>query len=207
VGLRWQVRIRARDGAWPVSSDSVQSLILPMRTGEGDEGKYLTLTREISVPPGNYDLRLVLSDSAGTTGAMYSRDGFVMIGGESPNLSDLLLMPDGAQGAARTIEGNPVRISPTFTPGSARFVQVGYLLTGFAGQDVRVTVAVTEVGKADGVPRISVSFSDRPSSNREFRTQRLGLERLGNGAWDLTVSALLPDRTTVSRVQRMVVRR
>jgi hypothetical protein len=207
VGLRWQVRIRARDGAWPVSSDSVQSLILPMRTGEGDEGKYLTLTREISVPPGNYDLRLVLSDSAGTTGAMYSRDGFVMIGGESPNLSDLLLMPDGAQGAARTIEGNPVRISPTFTPGSARFVQVGYLLTGFAGQDVRVTVAVTEVGKADGVPRISVSFSDRPSSNREFRTQRLGLERLGNGAWDLTVSALLPDRTTVSRVQRMVVTR
>jgi hypothetical protein len=207
VALRWQVRIRGLDGEWPVSIDSAQSLSLPVRSRDGDNGRYLTLAREFALPPGTYDLRLVLSDSAGTTGAMYSRDGFVMIGGESPNLSDLLLMPDGAQGAARTIEGNPVRISPTFTPGSARFVQVGYLLTGFAGQDVRVTVAVTEVGKADGVPRISVSFSDRPSSNREFRTQRLGLERLGNGAWDLTVSALLPDGTTVSRVQRMVVRR
>jgi hypothetical protein len=75
-------------------------------------------------------MRLVLSDSAGTSGAMYARDGFAMIGGADPNLSDIVLMPDGAVGSARTIEGSAVRISPTFTPGSARVVNVGYLLTG-----------------------------------------------------------------------------
>jgi hypothetical protein len=207
VSLRWQVRIRGHDGVWPVSSDMYQTLALPPTTAEGDAGKFLTLVREFTVPRGSYDLRLVLSDSAGTTGAKYSRDGFSMIGGAAPNLSDVVLMPDGAQGAARTIEGVPVRISPTFTPGAARFVQVGYLLTGLAGRDVRVTVQVTEVGKGDGKPRIAVTFTERPTSDRDFRIQQIGLERLRNGAWDLTVSVPLPDGTTVTRTQRMVVRR
>lgn len=207
VSLRWQVRIRGHDGVWPVSSDMHQTLTLPPRASEGDGGKFLTLVREFSVPPGSYDLRLVLSDSAGTTGARYARDGFTMIGGASPNLSDVVLMPEGGQGAARAIEGVPVRISPTFTPGAARFVQVGYLLTGLAGRDVRVTVQVTEVGKGDGEPRIAVTFTERPTSDRDFRVQQLGLERLRNGAWDLTVSVPLPDGTTVTRTQRMVVRR
>jgi hypothetical protein len=207
VSLRWQVRIRGHDGVWPVSSDMYQSLPLPPRAPEGEGGTFLTLVREFAVPPGSYDLRLVLSDSAGTTGARYSRDGFTMIRGSTPNLSDVVLMPEGAQGATRAIEGVPVRISPTFTPGAARFVQVGYLLTGLAGRDVRVTVQVTEVGKGDGEPRIAVTFTERPTSDRDFRIQQIGLERLRNGAWDLTVSVPLPDGTTVTRTQRMVVRR
>lgn len=207
VSLRWQVRVRGHDGVWPVSSDMYQTLTLPPHTAEGDGGKFLTLVREFSVPPGSYDLRLVLSDSAGTTGARYARDGFTMIGGATPNLSDMVLMPEGGQGAARAIEGVPVRISPTFTPGGARFVKVGYLLTGLAGRDVRVTVQVTEVGKGDGEPRIAVTFTERPTSDRDFRVQQVGLERLRNGAWDLTVSVPLPDGTTVTRTQRMVVRR
>jgi hypothetical protein len=207
VALRWQVRIRGSDGEWPVSSDTVQSLSIPARTRDGDNGRYLTLVREFAVPPGSYDLRVVLSDSAGTTGAMYSRDSFTMIGGSGPNLSDLVLMPDGSQGAVRSIEGESVRISPTFTPGNARFVQLGYLLTGLADRDVRVTVQVTEAGKEGDTPRISVTFPERPDSDRAFRTQRLGLERLGTGAWDLSVSVVLPDGTTVTRMQRMVVRR
>ena len=149
---------------------------------------------------------MVLSDSAGTTGAMYSRDGVTVIRGSSPNLSDLVLMPDGNQGAARMIEGEPVRISPTFTPGNARFVRVGYVLTGFADRDVRVTVEVSEAGK-DDEPRIAVTFTERPATDRDFRIQRLGIERLRSGAWDLRVSVPLPDGTTVTRTQRMVVRR
>lgn len=205
VSLRWQVRIRGRDGVWPVSSDTVQSVPLPARA-RGDDQRYLTIAREFAVPPGTYDLRLVLSDSAGTTGAMYSRDGFVVIGGGTPDLSDLVLMPDGGQGAARSIEGESVHLSPTFTPDNARFVRVGYLLTGFADRDVRVTVEVREAGK-DDEPRIAVTFMERPATDRDFRTQRLGIARLGDGAWDLRVSIALPDGNIVTRTQRMVVRR
>src|SRR5690606_11054616 len=40
VALRWQVRIRGTDGEWPVSSDEVQSLELPVRA-RGDKERYL----------------------------------------------------------------------------------------------------------------------------------------------------------------------
>jgi hypothetical protein len=130
-----------------------------------------------------------------------------MPGADQPDLSDLVLMPDGVQGAARTIEGKPIRLSPTFTPGSARFVQLGYVLQGFRGQDVRVSVQVAEAGEGDAEPRIAVTFAERPETDRAFRVQRLGLDRLSNGAWDLTVSVQRPDGTTATRTQRMVVRR
>ena len=199
-------RIRSRDGEWPVSSDTVQSVQLPARA-RGDDKRYLTLVREFALPPGTYDLRLVLSDSAGTAGAMFSRDDIPVIAGREPNLSDLVLLSDGNQGATRIIEGESVRLSPTFTPGRARFVQIGFVLTGFAERDVPVTVRVTEVGKNETEPRIAVTFTERPVSDRDFRTHRLGVERLGDGAWDLSVSITLPDGSTITRSQRMVVNR
>lgn len=72
---------------------------------------------------------------------------------------------------------------------------------------MRVTVRITEAGVPDAEPRIAITFTERPVSDRDFRTQRLALERLGNAAWDLSVSVLLPDGSTVTRTQRMVVRR
>jgi hypothetical protein len=130
----------------------------------------------------------------------------VVLDDDRVGLSDIILLPDGAQGAVRQIEGTSVRLSPTFTPGASRFLQVGYLLHELAGQEVRVAVEVTDLEKA-GSPVVSVSFVERPLTNRDFRTHRVGTEQLKSGAYDLTVTLTLPDGTTQSRVQRMLVRR
>lgn len=206
VALRWQVRIRDVGGGWPVVEDSVQRVTLPPPAARKDAGVYLTLVREFGVTPGTHDVRIVLADTAGRAGASFGRTGIVVLDDDRIGLSDIILLPDGRQGAARQIEGTPVRLSPTFTPGGARFVQVGYVLHELAGQEVRVSVEVTDPEK-EGAPVVSVSFAERPGTNRDFRTHRVGTEQLKPGAYDLTVTLSLPDGRTQSRVQRMLVRR
>src|SRR5690606_38222872 len=157
--MRWQVRIRGRDGSWPVSSDSVFAVALPQVGNDRD--RYLTLVREFALPPGEYDLRLVLSDRAGATGAMYARDGMAIVDGAEPNISDLVLIPDGGQGASRLVENEALHLSSTFTAGSARFVRVGYLLTGLGERDARVTVRVTPAGDRESEKSVvAVEFTD-----------------------------------------------
>jgi hypothetical protein len=206
VALQWQVRIRDVGGGWPVVEDSVQRVTLPAPTARNDAGVYLTLVREFSVTPGNHDVRVVLADTGRRAGASFGRSGIVVLDDDRVGLSDIILLPDGAQGAARQIEGTSVRLSPTFTPGASRFVQVGYLLHELQGQEVRVSVEVTSP-EEERAPVVSVSFAERPGSNRDFRVHRLGVAQLKPGAYDLTVTLTLPDGTTQSRVQRMLVRR
>jgi hypothetical protein len=206
VALQWQVRVRDARGGWPVVEDSVQRVTLPPPAAREDAGVYLTLVREFSVTPGNHDVRVVLADTGRRAGASFGRSGVVVLDDDRVGLSDIILLPDGAQGAVRQIEGTSVRLSPTFTPGASRFLQVGYLLHELAGQEVRVAVEVTDLEKA-GSPVVSVSFVERPLTNRDFRTHRVGTEQLKSGAYDLTVTLTLPDGTTQSRVQRMLVRR
>lgn len=207
--LRWQIRVRTTSGEWAVSTDTVQQIGLPARVDKNtDKDAYLTLIREVPLGPGTYNLRVVLSDPDDRAGAMYARDGFTMIGpGTAPGISDLVLIPDGGQGAARQIEGNPVRLSPTFTPGGAQFVQVGYILTGLAGQEVPVSVTVIKQEKdKPEVTMVSVAFTDRPTTDRDFREQRVGLASLKSGAYDLVVRATLPNGSIAERRQRLVVR-
>jgi hypothetical protein len=85
-------------------------------------------------------------------------------------------------------------------------VQIGYVLHELAGHDVRVSVEVTEPDK-ERAPVVSVSFAERPGTNRDFRTHRVGTAQLKPGAYDLTVTLTLPDGRTQSRVQRMLVGR
>lgn len=206
VNLRWQVRIRSRDGAWPVNSDSIAAVALPPPTPRED-GSFATLIREYSLPPGTYDLRVVLSDSAGTTGAMYSRDGMVVFGVGEAGISDIVLMPDPGKGAAREIEGEPVRLSPTFAAGPAHSVALGYVLQGFAGNAVKVTVEISKVDTDDDRTALALAFDEQPARDREFLIRRIGIERLSNGAYDVTVSVPLPDGSFARRTQRMLVRR
>ena len=58
---------------------------------------------------------------------------------------------------------------------------------------------VTAVGDGDHEPEIAVGFVERPESDHEFRVQRLGIENLGKGAYDLSISMQLPDGRTVTR--------
>lgn len=121
--------------------------------------------------------------------------------------ADLALIPDGGQGAARQIEGTPVRLSPTFTPGGAEYVRVGYILTGLAGQ--KVPVSVTVIRREEDKPEetmVSVAFTDRPTTDRNFREQRVGLAALSSGAYDLVVRVTLPNGSIAERRQRIVVR-
>jgi len=165
------------------------------------------VTREYPLPPGRYDLRLVLSDSAGRTGAMFSRDGMAILpAAPSPGLSDLILLADGPHGASRIIEGEEVRLAPTFAAGKAPAVQLGYVLQGLAGREVRVSVEVRKVGKKSDRPAIAVSTIERPEADRWYRSQRLVIGRLGDGAYDVTISVPLPDGTIATRTQRMLVR-
>jgi hypothetical protein len=207
VPLRWQIRVRATDGAWAVSRDTVERIALPAMASTG-RGAYLTLIRDVPLAPGQYDLRLVLSDTAGRAGALYARDGIVVVGGAAgaaPGLSDVVLMPDGGQGGAWRIEGMAVHLSPTFTPGGAAYLRLGYLLTGLAGESVPVSVSVVRPGEAERAV-VSVAFVDRPPTARAFREQRVGVAGLGRGGYDLVVRATLPDGSVAERRQRIVVR-
>ncbi|MDX2208033.1 MAG: hypothetical protein SFU57_10345 [Gemmatimonadales bacterium] len=208
--LRWQVRIRGEDGFWAVSSDSLSAIELPAQGPKGDQDdkeRFATVTREYPLPPGRYDLRLVLSDSAGRTGAMFTRDGMAILpAAPSPGLSDLILLADGPHGASRIIEGEEVRLAPTFAAGKAPAVQLGYVLQGLAGREVRVSVEVRKVGKKSDRPAIAVSTIERPAADRWYRSQRLVIGRLGDGAYDVTISVPLPDGTIATRTQRMLVR-
>jgi hypothetical protein len=205
ITLRWQVRIRGRDGTWPVSSDTQSTLALPSLAAAGDDA-LLTVVREYPLAAGEYDVRLVLSDAAGTTGAIYSRDGLTILDPGAPGLSDVILMPDGAFGAPRSVEGESVRIGPTFTAGTATTLRLGYVLTGLREESVRVRVEVTKVGDARRRPAIAVTFPERPDRDRSFRTQSLDVRQLDTGAYDLSVTLELPDGATQTRTQRMLIR-
>ncbi len=203
TSLRWQVRIRSRDGTWPVSSEFLGTVALPASVADPGEGGIATLIREYPLPPGTYDLRLVLSDSAGTTGAMYSRDGMVVLGGTDTGISDLVLMPTAGQGASRNIEGVPVQLAPTFTAGPSPSVDVGYVLQGFAGVTPRVTVEIRKLDSYDDDAALALTFDEQPGEDRQFFVRRIDVSRLGNGAYDVT----LPDGSIATRTKRMLVRR
>jgi hypothetical protein len=206
VALQWQVRVREAGGGWPVVQDSVQRVTLPPPAAKADAGVYLTLVREFSVTPGTHDIRVVLADTGGRAGASFGRTSIAVLDDGHAGISDVIMLPVGGQGTARQVEGTSVRLSPTFTPGASRFVQIGYVLHELAGHDVRVSVEVTEPDK-ERAPVVSVSFAERPGTNRDFRTHRVGTAQLKPGAYDLTVTLTLPDGRTQSRVQRMLVGR
>ncbi|MEO7353613.1 MAG: hypothetical protein ABIZ70_04600 [Gemmatimonadales bacterium] len=207
LALRWQLRIRNAAKEWVVSLDTIRRYRLPANAKSAAADAYLTLMLEVPVPAGTNEVKLVLSDTTGKIGAEYTRTGLVV---ESPTaaagLSDLVLLPDGGQGAASSIEGTPVRLSPSLTPGRAKFIGIGYIITGAAGKEVAVSVTVTEIGKEKDPPAIQVTFPDRPPTARTFRTQRVGISALKKGVYTLQISAEVVPGTRLVRSQLLAVR-
>ncbi|MBA2292696.1 MAG: hypothetical protein H0W15_09620 [Gemmatimonadales bacterium] len=207
LALRWQVRIRNAANEWVVSLDTIRRYRLPPAPKGVPADAYLTVMLEVPVPAGTHDVKLVLSDTTGRIGAEYFRAGVVVEERSATvGLSDLILLPDGEQGAAATIEGTPIRLSPALTPGRAKFIGIGYILTGAAGRDVPVSVTVTEVGKERDAPAVQVAFVDRPQSARDFRTQRVGIAELKKGVYTLQLSAEVEPGSRLVRRQVLVVR-
>lgn len=206
LSLRWQIRVRNAAKQWVVSLDTIRRFRLPSIVSDSTKDAFLTAMVEVPVPPGMHELKVVISDSAGRVGAEYSRGGMAV--GDpamATDLSDLVLLPDGGLGVPASIEGTAVRISPALSPGRARFLGVGYILTGAADRDIPLTVTVTQLGKVGAAPIVRLRFAERPESARAFRTMRVGIGALKSGSYELRVSAeFSPDRI-VERVQRLVV--
>ncbi|MES2304103.1 MAG: hypothetical protein V4558_01275 [Gemmatimonadota bacterium] len=206
LSLRWQLRVRNAAKEWVVSIDTMRHFRLPALGNGSNLDGYLTALLEVPLPGGAYEVKMIVSDSAGRVGAEYSHSGLVIGDPDAPmDISDLVLLPDGEQGAPTAIEGNPVRLSPALSPGRAKFVGLGYILSGAAGRDVPLTVTVTQVGKDGVAPAVTVRFVDRPPTARAFRTQRVGIGSLKSGSYELRVTAELSPTVKVERTQRLVV--
>ncbi len=207
VMLRWQLRVRAPGQNAAVSEDRQRGLVLPPPMPEGREKEaVVTLVDEQAVPAGWLDVRLVLSDTLGQAGALYHREGMIVLGPGQPGLSDVILMPTQARGPSSTIAGQTVHLSPTFAPGATQELEIGFVLAGLAGSDVPVAIAIRKVGDDSARTRFSVGSTEHPATARQFIRRRLGLKELDDGAYDLIVTATLPDGTTQERVQRILVR-
>ena len=207
VLLRWQFRARPQGGGPETSRDTVRGLVLPAPGEVAREREaVVTLVDVIPLPSGRHDLRVVLSDPDERKGALYHRQGLDMLPAGRVGISDLALLAAGEHGSLGSLEGEAVRLSPTFAPGTTGELEIGYALTGLAGQDVRVSLAAWKVGDDSTRARITVASTERPSSDRQFIRRRLGLNELDEGAYDLIVTLTLPDGATQERRQRILVR-
>ncbi len=115
-------------------------------------------------------------------------------------------MPAAPRGTSATIAGQTVHLSPTFAPGTTQELEIGFVLAGLAGKDVPVAIAIRKLGDDSARTRFSVGSIEHPATARQFIRRRLGLKELDDGAYDLIVTATLPDGTTQERVQRILVR-
>jgi hypothetical protein len=207
VVLRWQFRTRPQGGGPGTSRDTLRGLILPAPGEVAREREaVVTLVDVVPVPPGRHDVRVVLSDPNERKGALYHRQALDMLPAGRVGISDLALLAAGEHGSRGSMEGQSVRLSPTFAPGTTGELEIGYVLSGLAGEDVAVSIAAWKVGDDSARARITVTSTERPSSDRQFIRRRLGIRELGEGAYDLIVTLTLPDGTTQERRQRVLVR-
>jgi hypothetical protein len=163
---------------------------------------HLTGLLEMPVPPGSYQVRILVSQKGQEAGTGVGRDSVTLGSPRELRLSDLVL-GRSESGLAWTYAGTKVALNPlnAFPKGADAdlFYEIGGLTPG---QGYEVTVAVRKPDdRPDAKPALQVGFNLSAGATYERVSRRLGLGNLKAGSY------LLEVRVKESAPARSVTRR
>ncbi|MGB7211342.1 MAG: GWxTD domain-containing protein [Gemmatimonadales bacterium] len=203
--LRLRVQAADSSGRLILNSDSVRFIHAhrPLAKGQTLIGFAL-----LDVPPAEYRVKAMISDTTGSTGAAWAISGIPApaLDGRTLTLSDPILGREGSGLSWNRLDGtiplNPLNAYPKRSTAVLSY-EVGGLTPG-GSYTTRIAVRRFEADSAHNV--ISISFPSVASDPRELISKGLGLGNLDRGRY-LLILTVSDGTQTVERTRRIVVGR
>ncbi|MGB7213283.1 MAG: hypothetical protein WBC97_11740, partial [Gemmatimonadales bacterium] len=203
--LRFRVQAADGSGHLVLNSDSVRSIHAHRPLGKGQTLIGFAL---LDVPPAEYRVKVMVSDTSDSTGAVWAISGIPApaLDGPTLTLSDPILgregsglswvRPDG------TIPLNPLNEYPKGSTAVLSY-EVGGLMPG-ASYTTRIEVR--KFGADSAHNAISISFPSVASNSRELISKGLGLGNLARGRY-LLILTVSDGTQTAEQTRRIVIAR
>jgi hypothetical protein len=170
-------------------------------------GEFLTATVEMPVPPGRYEVTVVLSQPDGR-GALSRLSAVPAPAADAAlDISSLVLGRTGS-GAAWRSASREIPLHPLGAFTREQEVELYYQLHGLAaGTDYRTMVELIPSDEADARPALSIEFSEEARSRFAEVQRTVGLRNLNAGSYRLRVTVAGGGRTVSETGYLVVVER